>query len=319
MEFTQESTQIKQKVIQLCSAQDDAYTGSAMDPRTGETYHYGIITDGHGNDEIVADIRGIITANTETILNAENPHLEIQSRLDEINRARIESIDQDNAFYRNTKRNMEHSFCSGGATFLFAKLYATRIETFSIGDSELYVMINSDIVYHNPKHNWDNENERLRVESRTDIKFKLKYQSIPHIISPERTGFTRVASLDYFDMNGKSMANLAPTQSIGHNSITQFAPEKMTIPFEPTTDSVKIILASDGLWDVFAQDHPEDRARMNDLDGEQLADLAQSRWKQEWEVAMNIEKPDELYHEKSQYPASGYDDVSVITIMRNPF
>jgi serine/threonine protein phosphatase PrpC len=118
-------------------------------------------------------------------------------------------------------------------------------------------------------------------------------------------------------MGGNYMTKLAPTQSIGHNSMTQFAPEKMTIPFEPT-DSVKIIIASDGLWDVFAPHHPHDRARMDDLDGEQLADLAESRWKQEWEVARSMDTPDEIYKEKSRYPASGYDDVSVITMVRNP-
>jgi len=317
MEFIVKSVEIKKKVLQLCSAQDDAYTGIAIDPLTGETYDYGIITDGHGPNEIVSDIRGIITENTETILNAENPHLEIQSRLDEINKARIENIDQNIAFYRNTKQNMEYSTYNGGATFLFTKLYDNRIETFSLGDSELYVMINSEIVYHNPKHNWNNENERLRMESRTDVTVRAKYQSIPHIISPERTGFAKVATIEYFDTSRNSLAQLAPTQSIGHNSITQFAPEKMTIPFEPT-DSVKIIIASDGLWDVFAPHHPDDRARMNDLDGEQLADLAESRWKQEWEVARSIETPDEIYKEKSHYPASGYDDVSVITMVRNP-
>jgi len=317
MEFIVKSVQIKQKVIQLCSAQDDAYTGIAIDPHTGETYDYGIITDGHGPNEIVSDIRGIITANTDTILNAENPHLEIQSRLDEINKARIENIDQNIAFYRNTKQNMEYSTYNGGATFLFTKLYDNRIETFSLGDSELYVMINSEIVYHNPKHNWNNENERLRMESRTDVTVRAKYQSIPHIISPERTGFAKVATIEYFDTSRNSLAQLAPTQSIGHNSITQFAPEKMTIPFEPT-DSVKIIIASDGFWDVFAPHHPDDRSRMNDLDGEQLADLAESRWKQEWEVARSMETPDEIYKEKSHYPASGYDDVSVITMVRNP-
>jgi len=317
MEFTVKSVQIKQKVLQLCRAQDDAYTGIAIDPITGETYDYGIITDGHGPNEIVSDIRGIITANTETILNAENPHLEIQSRLDEINKARIENIDQNTTFYRNTKRNVEHSTYSGGATFLFTKLYGNRIETFSIGDSELYVMINNEIIYHNPVHNWQNEAEKTRLQSRTDVTVLPKYESIPHIISPERTGFAKIASIEYYGMGGNYITKLAPTQSIGHNSMTQFAPEKMTIPFEPT-DSVKIIIASDGLWDVFAPHHPHDRARMNDLDGEQLADLAESRWKQEWEVARSMDAPDEIYKEKSRYPASGYDDVSVITMVRNP-
>lgn len=314
---TNSSVEIKKKVLQLGSAQDDAYDGTAIDPVTGEQYYYGIITDGHGPNDAVSNIRGIITMHTETILNSENPHLEIQSRLDEINKTRIENIDQNNAFYRNIKRNAEYSTYSGGATFVFSKLYANRVEVFSIGDSEIYIMINNDVVYHNPLHKWENDAERARIESRTDITIRTKFQSIPHIISPQRTGLAKVASIEYFDSNRNSLAQLAPTQSLGHNSITQFAPEKITIPFE-STDHVKIILASDGLWDVFAPQHPEDVVRMKEMDGEQLADLAESRWKQEWEVARSMDNPDDVYSGKSRYPKNGYDDVSVITMVRNP-
>lgn len=317
MESTYNSVQIKKKVLQLGKGQDDAYHGTAINPETGEQYNYGIITDGHGPNDTVSYIRGIMTQHIDTILNSENPHLEIQSRLDEINKARIENIDQINTFYRNIKKNIDFSTYSGGSTFVLSKLYSNRVEVFSIGDSAVYVMINNDIVYHNPIHNWDNDAERERIQSRTDITINVKFQSIPHIISPQRNGIAKVASIEYFDNNRNCLTQLAPTQSLGHNSITQFAPEKITIPFE-STDHVKIILASDGLWDVFSTHHPEDIGRMNEMDGEQLADLAESRWKQEWEVAYSIDKPDVIYKEKSHYPENGYDDVSVITMVRPP-
>jgi serine/threonine protein phosphatase PrpC len=313
------SVEVKSKVIQLCRAQDAAYEGRAIDEQTGETYHYGIITDGHGSNETVRKIRSIIEENIDVILNSVTPHLEIQSRLDEIHKGQMEYAESlhESIFYKNTKSHMLNSAYSGGSTFLLSKLYSNRIEVFSIGDSEAYIMINNQVVYHNPLHIWSNESEKARLQSRTDIKVRPIYQSIPHIISPTRTGFEKSACLEYTDESQDISMKLAPTQSLGHNGITQFAPEKMTIPLEPT-DAVKIVLASDGLWDVFVPDHPDDSRRLMEMDGEELADLAESRWKQEWEVAVDYANPDVLYEKTSCYPENSYDDVAVITMIRNP-
>ena len=313
------SVQTTTKIAQLCSEQDNAYTGNGVNPHTGETYCYGIIVDGHGADEIVDQINYILKNNTDTVLNSETPHLEIQSRLDDINRERSESAEEEpTIFYKKTRQYSESASHSGGSTFLFTKIYENRIEVFSVGDSEVYVMINNEIVYHNPVHKWSNKSEQDRLLHRNDIDINVIFRSIPHIISPERIGFAKSASVEYIQKNSnKLVTKLSPTQSLGHNSITQFAPEKMTIPFEPT-DSVKIVLASDGLWDVFAPDHPDDKTRLIEMDGGQLVDLAESRWKQEWEVAVDYFNPDVLYEEKSHYSASGYDDVAVITMIRNP-
>lgn len=318
METTPKSVEIKSKVIQLCSAQDAAYEGRAIDEQTGETYHYGIITDGHGSNDTARKIRIIIDENIDVILNSANPHLEIQSRLDAIYKEQMEYAEslQESIFYKNTKSHMQNSAYSGGSTFLLSKLYDNRVEVFSIGDSEAYVMINNDVVYHNPLHEWSNESEKARLLARTDIKVRPIYQSTPHIISPTRAGFTKSVCLEYIDETRDISMKLAPTQSLGHNAITQFAPEKMTIPFEPN-DSVKIVLASDGLWDVFVPHHPDDIVCLREMDGEQLADLAESRWKQEWEVAVDYENPDVLYEETSRYPENSYDDVAVITMVRN--
>jgi serine/threonine protein phosphatase PrpC len=319
MEAAPKSVQIKSKVIQLCSAQDAAYEGRAIDEQTGEIYHYGIITDGHGSNETVRKIRIIIDENIDVILNSATPHLEIQCRLDEIHKGQMEYAESlyESIFYENTKSHMQKSAYSGGSTFLLSKLYENRVEVFSIGDSEAYVMINNQVVYHNPLHEWNNESEKARLLARTDITVRPIYQSIPHIISPTRMGFEKSVCLEYTDESRNISMKLAPTQSLGHNAVTQFAPEKMTIPLEPT-DTVKIVLASDGLWDVFLPHHPDDSMRLMEMDGEELADLAESRWKQDWEVAVDIADPDKLYQEKSRFPENNYDDIAVITMIRNP-
>jgi len=319
MESADKSVEIKSKVIQLCSAQDTAYEGRAIDEQTGEIYYYGIITDGHGSNDTVRKIRNIIDENIDVILNSATPHLEIQSRLDDIHKGQMEYAESlyESIFYENTKRHMQNSSYSGGSTFLLSKLYENRVEVFSIGDSEAYVMINNAVVYHNPLHEWNNDSEKTRLLARTDIKVRTIYQSIPHIISPTRMGFDKSVCLEYIDESRDISMKLVPTQSLGHNAITQFAPEKMTIPLDPA-DAVKIVLASDGLWDVFVPHHQDDAMRLMEMNGEELADLAESRWKQEWEVAVDIAHPDKLYQEKSTFPENSYDDIAVITMIRNP-
>jgi serine/threonine protein phosphatase PrpC len=309
------SIQVKQKVIQLCNAQDGAYTGTAVHAQTGETYHYGIIIDGHGSNKTVRKIRNIIDENIDDILVSDSPHIIIQSKLDEMYQQDLvycESLD-NNIFFKN----LEYAIFSGGSTFLLSKLYENRVEVFSIGDSKAYVMINNEIAYHNLLHVWNNESEKTRLLARTDVCATPIMQSFPHIISPERMAFEKSVAVEYTNANGNSITRLVPTQSLGHNSITQFAPEKMTIPFDPT-DAVKIVLASDGLWDVFVPHHPDDAMRLMEMNGEELADLAESRWKQEWEVAVDITHPDNLYQEKSTFPENSYDDIAVITMIRNP-
>jgi hypothetical protein len=53
---------------------------------------------------------------------------------------------------------------------------------------------------------------------------------------------------------------------------------------------------------------------MKTLNAEELADLAEKRWKQEWFVAKSPQTPEELFSTKSSYHSTSYDDVSVITI-----
>jgi serine/threonine protein phosphatase PrpC len=311
------SAQISKKVIQLCKKQDDAYEGIHINPLTGEKYQYGIIIDGHGYDYTVAVIRDILEEEMKVILNSENPHLEIQSRIEEKYKHRMTNL-QENIYSRETKQDIEYSMYSSGTTFLLCKLYENRIEIFSIGDSEAYVYINDNLAYHNPVHNWDNKDERDRLLARPDIHIRPVFSSVPRIISPTKAGFTKSTCIEYIDaITGNLLTKLVPTQSLGHNSITQFLPERFTIPIQES-DKIKIVLASDGLWDVFCPEHPDDHSTLLELDANELANLAESRWIQEWEVAIDISEPDVVYDTKSKYPENSYDDVAVITFSRIP-
>jgi serine/threonine protein phosphatase PrpC len=189
------------------------------------------------------------------------------------------------------------------------KFYENRVETFSIGDSEIYVIKNDEIVYHNPIHDWNNTAEQIRLFQRKDINIfpRLSYGSFA--INP-----TTIVNKPTYIIDYNTTHSFIPTQALGHQGITEFAPERQTIYYNNETDKIKIVLASDGLWDVFTPDHPDDLQNMKTLNGEELADLAEQRWKQQWFVAKSPQTPEELYPTKSTYDSHSYDDVSVITI-----
>jgi serine/threonine protein phosphatase PrpC len=296
---------IHSKVIQLCKEQDEIYQGNAVNPITNEPYVYGIIIDGHGTHIGVNDIRSIIQTHLAEILEAEHPHIFIQQQIEILKNEHIEKLQ----IYRVAKARLLKELARSGSTFLMTKFYDNRVETFSIGDSEIYVIKNDEIVYHNPIHDWSNTAEQIRLFQRKDINIfpRLSYGSFA--INP-----TTIVNKPTYMIDYNTTHSFIPTQALGHQGITEFAPERQTIYYNNETDKIKIVLASDGLWDVFTPDHPDDLQNMKTLNGEELADLAEQRWKQQWFVAKSPQTPEELFSTKSSYHSTSYDDVSVITI-----
>jgi|UniRef100_A0A6C0LTS0 serine/threonine protein phosphatase PrpC len=299
---------IHSKVIQLCKKQDEIYQGNAVNLTTNEPYIYGIIIDGHGNDIGVNDIRIVIQTHLMEILEAEHPHILIQEQLEILKKQHIQQS-QPSVFYSVGQSRLLNQLARSGSTFLMTKFYNNRVETFSIGDSEIYVIKNDEIVYHNPIHDWSNTSEQIRLFQRRDINIfpRLSYGSFA--INP-----TTIASKPSYMIDYNKTHSFVPTQALGHEGITEFAPERQTIYYDDEIDKIKIILASDGLWDVFTPEHPDDLHNMKTLNGEELADLAEKRWKQEWLVAKSPQTPEDIYPTPSSYHSNSYDDVSVITI-----
>jgi serine/threonine protein phosphatase PrpC len=288
---------IHYKSLQLGKKQDELFQGRSIDRKTGESYSYGIIADGHGSTSGFEVMRSIMQNHLDAILESENPHLVIQEQI-EIIRNSYWSI-----FGENMRRIFEMS--QAGSTFIRVKLYANRVECFSIGDSEVYVLKNDAIAYHNPVHNWANENERNRLLNRKDITVSTRPSVRYEIINPNTIKPVPSAQIR-FDYNHL----FVPSQSLGHNGITEFAPERCIIDYNEHTDSIKVVLGSDGLWDLFMPSHDEDYARLKTFNGEQLADLAEMRWKQMW----NVYNGEDDIIQESYFEPGTYDDISVITI-----
>lgn len=303
-------TTIHSKLLQLCKKQDDLYTGTSIDTITGEFYSYGIIIDGHGHDMGVNDIRTVIQTHLAAILESEDPHHIIQSQLDLLKQEHLANI-HTSIFADATIDRMTMNLLQSGSTFIRAKVYDNRIETFSIGDSEIYVIKNDEIVYHNPLHTWHNENEQRRLLARTDIMVYPKPSMRCEILSP-----TTLCQKKSYMICYNRIHTLVPSQALGHGGITEFAPEKQIIHYDSARDHIKVVLGSDGLWDVFIPSHPEDFHRLLTCDAEMLASVAESRWKQSWYLAKTENNVNDVYEDVSGFDANMYDDVAVVTISR---
>lgn len=304
-------TTIKSKLLQLCKKQDDLYTGTSIDSITGESYAYGIIIDGHGNDIGVNDIRSVLQTHLVEILEAEDPQHIIQSQLELLKQQHLGNI-QPSVFADATVERITRNLLQSGSTFIRAKVYDNRVETFSIGDSEMYVLKNGEIVYHNPLHNWENEAEQQRLLARTDIQVCPKPSVRCQIMSPTTLCQKKTYTIQYTYQH-----TFVPSQALGHGGITQFSPEKHTVYYDGA-DTIKVVLGSDGLWDIFMSSHPEDFHRLLHYDAEELANVAESRWKQCWHLAKTEDNIDDVYEEISGFDKNMYDDVAVITICKTP-
>ena len=295
---------IHSKVIQLCKKQDELLQGEAIDTKTGETYSYGIIADGHGQNRGVQDIRTILQTHLAEILEAEDPHIIIQDQLVVLKQQHLANVNPT-LFGFSTKTRITFQLSQSGSTFIRVKVYANRVECFSIGDSEVYVLKNGSIAYHNPLHNWENEDEKTRLLNRPDISVSAKPTYRYDLINPNTIVYVPSSQILYTHNH-----LFVPSQALGHDGITEFAPERYTIYYDDSVDQIKVIMASDGLWDVFMPSHPDDYACLQNLNGEQLADLAELRWKQTWNMLKSFDDTDPPQSASFEV----YDDVSVITI-----
>lgn len=201
---------------------------------------YIAVFDGHGYDKCIDYVR---TLTMDEIMGTENP---AHTLWDTVERG--------------------GNFFESGTTFTMARITGTLIEVWNIGDSQTHVFLNGENIYISDIHTFLNPAEVERT------------RRLVHFIHPGKAPFpvsaTRVENvvspIGYFKM-GES---LVPSQSLGHNGMTEFAPSFKEIQFEPT-DKVRIVCGSDGLFDMLVD--------VSTGTAEELAGEAERRWRQEWE------------------------------------
>jgi hypothetical protein len=247
-----ESQSNKEFVIRpLDKGQDHGVMGEYT-LESGEKCEWMVGLDGHGTNRVIDFLRGG-SFDWNAAMRLDSPYEEI-----------IKQLDENHANVRQS-----------GTTYAEAKMYSDRVETCTIGDTAIYVYVNDVCVYKNPPHGLENPKEMERLSSRifTGSLVVSKDRNIP-LISGETVLTARDKNMYRFENGDK----LNMTQSIGHNSITGFAPEKTVVHFGPE-DKVCVIISSDGLTEMLMT---------SEIDGlhafscKEIADMAEKRWTQEW-------------------------------------
>lgn len=269
-------------------------TKGLIDPVSGELFDLIELYDGHGPDLCINALRYHINT-SEIIRTSLLPEVSIQLKL---------SIDYPLMPW------------DSGSTFVCAKIFANRIECRSIGDSEIWIYKNGERVYNSPVHNWHNLEERVRIRD-LGIGVKPKPDFMPVLLSPTKirmdpsfrvqwnSGATSSAPSCSANTSKTNLV-FVPTQSLGHRGITGLQAAIQTIWFEPS-DVVKVIVGSDGLWDMILADC--DKEILCSGSATELAELAEKRWRQEWDFVEDNEYPDRTV--KNLFES--YDDISTAT------
>lgn len=276
---------LTEHIQQMDKYQDQTYIGDGIDEITGELFHYGMVTDGHGADGCISTLRNITKYALSKMIGKKNP---VQTFADYVN-----------------------SFCGafdGGATMCLAKIYKNKIECINCGDSQLAVYKDNELIYLSTLHNWENANDRKRL-----LAFNPKIKFEPSANIKVLTSSLLVGTyMEYAVWPNKS--KLACTQALGGCGKTGYAPDHHIIPIEKGS-TYKIVIGSDGVWDVVNKENPEELAQFASMNGKEIIDFVHGRWLQEWDM-ITLDEPNKC--RKGQFEVKQCDDMSVVVIDITP-
>jgi serine/threonine protein phosphatase PrpC len=253
----------------LCK-QLDKKQDLAVHGKYDKGYYIGAF-DGHGTSECIQILRGL-----DYSLIANDP---------------VRIIDHTSSWLYNS-----------GSTMNFTTIQVEDeiiVTNYNAGDSECIIFVNGQIVFESISHTLNKPGECERITPMLQRVRPVTPAWAPIPLSDRRMTVHR-SDISNFD-TGES---IVPTMALGHNNMTGFDPDIVTMRFK-LTDHVRIVSGSDGFWGMIVKSLDEDKLKTFTL--EQLVDLAEKRWKQEWEYAGDIKNPDSI--QLTRFPA--YDDIAV--------
>ena len=224
--------------------------------------------------------------------------------------------------YLNNKRD--------GSTCIIVIIFEETgiIKTYNIGDSMAGIKIN-DTLHFTKMHDVNNKEEVKRLQ---DEGVKMDTSQYLKIISTENRDAT-MAEGAYFNFKyrypddtpippneyNSGIDKIAMTRSLGHNHAHHFVTlqefECQTYRYTPGNDSVTIITATDGLWDILSPDGSrniftkiETSTNINLV--EELLNFAERLWKCKWNY--HIPKGYAGHGGKAKVTDLGnYDDIGI--------
>jgi len=244
------------KINQLSKGQDYIYMDDVIDT-TGEKCKIAVVFDGHGEYKVINFIRSIPNEKMNQLLMVSKPIESLANYInDNLHQSRLES---------------------SGSTMCMVKLFSNRIECINCGDSQVAVYKNGLLEYMNREHNYENEKEHER------LKYDVDFIPSSNIKMIDNNTLINIYS-EYieWDFPG-SYTKLACSQALGHNNITGYDPEYKVIPITEN-DQFKVIIGSDGLWDMIMKDDIQDVNNLYNMDADAIVEQTTNRWLQLWNM-----------------------------------
>ena len=269
------------KINQLSKGQDFILTDKTIDSETGEVFNWAAVFDGHGSNDCIDFIRNIPPSTMNEFIATNKP---IQLLYEYIN-------------------NNLTCLNSSGSTMCLVKFYRERMECYNCGDSQVVVYRNGNINFISKEHNYLNKNEINRLANHVTFipSMNIKMTNKDTLVS---------VYSEYIEWN-EDLTRLACTQCLGHNGITGCAPDKMIIPIT-ANDNYKVIIGSDGLWDMTMMDNKREMTELYYMDAEDIMKQTTERWLQPWKM-IDLLRNDSTVHRCSYQPRQ-CDDISIVVV-----
>jgi serine/threonine protein phosphatase PrpC len=287
---------VSEHVEQMSKGQD--YTVSGQVEIDGQPVKYAVVFDGHGSDNVIRFIRNIKPHKMDEIMATDDP---ATTMFHYINNA--------------TPKLCIRGECSG-STMCLARIFPTHVEIINVGDSQAVVFKNGQIEFISETHEYGNPKEKERLETTGRIYYVLDSKSMK-IVS--ETDMQMVKS--FYIVHKNDGVQLALSQALGHDGKTGVCPDRTIIPYGEA-DDIRIVLGSDGFFDMVLRERATDQFVTQDLldlvdmPGEDIMKRTIDRWLQEWEMYYSFE--DQELSSSGKYEKEQCDDVAIVKICIMP-
>ena len=255
-----EKSKMSVEIKQAGKGQDYINSGSGYDIN-GDFLYWILVLDGHGINKCIDFLK---TYEWEEIILKEN---------DIINYI-------NNQFEKFMK--IGYNFHISGSTFSLAKIYNNKIITINVGDSQVAIFKNMELEYINEKHDLTNICEKERIMKKLQQLDPISYYYMHEIVNAEKLIF----SMKEYYCNYLNGNKLSMTQALGHNNYLECYPDIKEIPYDLEKDKIKIIIGSDGFWDMITLKNNinnfTDLDDLLNLNSKGLLEKTINRWRQEW-------------------------------------
>lgn len=231
------------------------------------------VFDGHGHDDVIDACREM-----DPVLFEQEPNNYITTLEQKISR-------------------VDSSGC--GATFAGVRTFLdssgqTMIDLYWIGDSYIGV--------------YDDEGNLLfktNTAKKIDPRIEVNYVSDELNMSVRGEKDIGLEIDHYWHFPKGETMNM--TESLGHQNVAYLGMHHHQLPL---TDSLKIILATDGFWDMT---YDGDLSFLADPDNQadELLQFVVDRWSQEWNYDPNPPGEDKFSLQQSQIPLDQWDDIAI--------